>query len=432
MVRVMAYLVKAGGVVAGDDRGHLVARAGKLYIRSVKRNARAALLAGCVLALGVVTCREATAPPLAVTLSQATRRDSLPVDSVNPRRDSVLLTLTGSGASHATWTVTHGAADWISLLTTGGTGDGVVRWIRDPSTLVGGVYVDTITITVSGVQSATRVIDSLIISGAPPAFITMRRAWLPGERDSVVARLSRDTGDALTFSPAVAEFLATSDSATVLVANTGAAAGPVGPRPAPMLGQGGQTWIMVGLQIRVVYPITPGSATMDSLKWLGVSWYASPESTWTGRVVIATSATVVRQKQSVNTADFDASYGTAGAGGGEARASTGQYWEANSGQINIRSNDCSPPSCADQTFTSGPWQGGQWHGILVGGNLISIVAPCVLGCPAPPDTFSVGFTGTPVAGLAVDCVFPSPCTGAAAIAAVRAHRAVERRARGDP
>jgi len=275
--------------------------------------------------------------------------------------------------------------------------------------------------------------DSTAPAIPTPKYIATRRAWLPGEREVLVARLSRDSMDGVTFSGAVAQFLATSDSATVIVPNPAlpaATAGLSGPQFALSLGQAGQTWILVALQLREVYPITPGSTTLDSLRWLGVVWYASPESTWKGRVVAATAASTIG-RTNVNTAAFDASFGTSGAGGGEARASTGEYWEAASGQIRINNNTCNPGSCADQSFVSGPWQGGLWHGIQVQGSLIGIVAPCVLpaGCTAPPDTFDVGFTGTKVSGVAVNCVFPSPCTGpaAAALASVRQRKASLRR-----
>ncbi len=256
-----------------------------------------------------------------------------------------------------------------------------------------------------------------------PAFVTVRRAWAPGERDSVVARMRRDSLDGFFYPAAVAELLATSDSVTVLAANpalAAAAAAPSGLQRAPRLGQSGQTWIMVGLDLREVFPTSEGSSTLDSLNWVGVMWYASPESTWKGRVVAA-SVKSVWNKIDVNTAAFDSSGGTSGVGGGEARASTRQYWEANSGQFGMKTSACNPRSCADQTFTSGPFTGGLWHGLLMGGNLIQIAAPCVqpAGCTAPPDTFSVGFTGTPIDGLAITCIFPSPCTGRAAAAIAR-------------
>ncbi len=269
-----------------------------------------------------------------------------------------------------------------------------------------------------------------------PRYITVRRAWLAGERDAFVARLARDSTDGVTFSAALAQFLATSDSITVIVPNPALAAVPAGgsaPQYAVQLGQAGQTWVMVGLQLREVFPIAPGSTTLDSLRWLGVLWYASPESTWKGRVVVATTGLTVG-KTNVNTAAFDSSFGTLGAGGGEARASTGQYWEASSGQIRINNNQCVPGSCADQSFVSGPWQGGLWHGIQLAGNLIGIVAPCVLpaGCTAPPDTFDVSFTGAKISGVAVNCVFPAPCTGpAAAIVAALGGGRVAQKARGE-
>jgi hypothetical protein len=386
------------------------------------RRAPAVVAATLALAAG---CHEATSPgPLALSLSATARSLVLATDSGPAVADSVRILLTGEGAAQASWTVTHGQAPWVTLGTTTGTGDGVVRWTRDPGQVIAGVWVDTITVGVAGSPLTAQLIDSLVVTGPLPTQITERRPWLPGERDSTIARIARfqSLGE---FSDVVDSLLGGTESVTVVVPNPAlAVAGASGSSRLAQLGQAGQTWMIFGLQIREVFPNPPGSATLDSLKWLGVFWFASPESTWTGRVVAATSASTMAAT-TVNTAAFDASGAKSGAGGGEARRSTGNYWEANSGTIRITANVCSPSSCANTTFTSGPWQGGQWHGLLMGGALSNIVAPCLLpaGCTVKPDTFNVSFLswcifgfcfGSPIQGYSIDCVFPSPCTGSAA------------------
>lgn len=399
-------------------------------------NAKAArrwLAAGLLLPLGAIAaCREATQPPvLSLQLGAASRLDSLDVADTTVVAESVLVTVTGAAADTARWTATHGAAPWITLVRAGGTGSGWAVWRRDASWIGYGVSVDTIAVSLSGTTAAT-LVDS-VVTREQPAYVTMQRAWLPGERDSMVARMRRDSLDGFYVPAAVADLLAAMDSVTVVAPNPAlAAAGKAAPSGLigmGKLGQAGQTWIMVGYDLREVYPITPGSQTMDSLNLLGLLWYASPESTWKGRVVAATAKSTYK-KTNVNTAAFDASYETSGAGGGEARFSTGQYWEANKVQVAITHNSCNPASCANTSFTSGPWLGGVWHGVQLGGNLITSVAPCLLpaGCTAAADTFDVKFTSSPISGLAITCIFPSPCTGSAAVEIARIGRRLAVRA----
>jgi hypothetical protein len=424
------------GAEAGRPRDpcHMAAAARKVLCCTMfGKVARRSLPAGLVLGLGLVgSCRETTRPSaLTLRLAASSRLDSISVTDTSLVAESVLVTVSGSGAGTAGWTVTHGSAPWIALTRSAGTGTGYAVWQRDASWIGYGVSVDTIAVALSGTTAAT-LLDS-VVTRELPAFVTMQRAWLPGERDSMVAEMRRDSLDGFYVPAAVADLLAASDSVTVVVPNPAlAAAGkaaPPGMIGVAKLGQAGQSWIMVGYDLREVFPITPGSRTMDSLNLLGVLWYASPESTWKGRVVAATTKTTYK-KTTVNTAAFDASYSKTGAGGGEARFGTGQYWEANKGQVNITRNSCSPTGCANSSFTSGPWLGGVWHGISVGGNLIQVVAPCLLpsGCTAKPDTFSVSFTNPRISGLAITCIFPSPCTGSAAAAIARIGRRMAARA----
>jgi hypothetical protein len=398
--------------------------------------ARRALAASVVVGLGLAaSCREATTPAaLSLQLGASSRIDSLGVTDTTVVTESTLVTVSGPGASTAHWTATHGSAPWITLVRDEGTGTGWMVWRRDAGWIGYGVSVDTIAVRVAQATAAASLLDS-VVTRQVPSLVAMRRAWLPGERDSTVARMRRDSLDGLYFPSAVAALLAMSDSVTVIVPNPALAAGkaaPPGMIGMGKLGQAGQTWILVGYQLRELFPITPGSTILDSLNLLGVIWYAAPESTWKGRVLAATSASTI-PKTTVNTAAFDASYETSGAGGGEARGSLGEYWEASQGQMDITTGYCDPSSCADASFTSGPWQGGVWHGLHMGGDLVGIVAPCLLpsGCAAPPDTFAVNFRtpkGAQIAGVAITCIFPSPCTGPAAAAIARAGRRLARRA----
>ena len=389
----------------------------------MRRKAAPAVLAAALLAVTAASCHDATRPAaLSLQLTVTSRLDSLDVSDTTVVAESAYVTVAGEGAATAQWIAMHGSAPWITLVRATGTGSGWVTWRRDASWIGYGVSVDTIAVSIARSLEAS-LVDSEVARQVP-ALVTERRAWLPGERDSTVARMLRDSLDGFYFPAAVAQLLATSDSVTVVVPNPALSAPARQARLGRFanLGQAGQTWIMVGYDLRELFPDSVGSTTIDSFNLTGVLWYASPESTWKGRVVAASTKPTFN-KVAVNTAAFDASNDQTGAGGGEARFSTGQYWEASSGQITVKSNVCSPSSCANTTFASGPWLGGTWHGILVGGNLINIVAPCVsTGCTAPPDTFAVGFTGQPVTGLAITCIFPSPCSGPAAARIARLAR----------
>ena len=364
---------------------------------------------------GGVGCNESVAPVLSV--SRTSRSVTLPNDSVWVTRDSVLVAFAGPGAGGARWTASHGGAPWITLTSAEGTGAGFVRWTRDPADLGYGTWVDTITVTAPGAGRQTRILDSVVIGGPPPAFVTERVAWQPGERDSLIAFVTR-TGAWGELTDAAPLILGAADSQTVVVPNPdlpgpGPVAATAGLPRAPRFGQTGETWHIVGFQIRELYPDSVGSAKTDSINWLGIMWYASPESSWVGRMVFGTSQST-RPRTTVNTAAFDASGETNGVGGGEARATTRQYWEANSGRFQISSNACNPASCANASFTSGPWKGGVWHGLVMGGQMITILAPCQLpaGCTSV-DTFNVNFRRTTVPGVYISCVFPTPCTGPA-------------------
>jgi glucose/arabinose dehydrogenase len=115
------------------------------------------------------------APPLVLSVNPASQSISLPSGSTTPAADSADVSLTGSGASTATWTATHSAqASWVTLTNAGGTGSGKLRWTRNPTSLAVGTYVDTLTVTAAGATgSPARVIDSLVITQAPGTSLSL-------------------------------------------------------------------------------------------------------------------------------------------------------------------------------------------------------------------------------------------------------------------
>ncbi len=142
-------------------------------------------------------------PPLVLAVSPPSRADSAIAGDTETLPDSAAVTLTGTGAATATWSATKGAAAWNTLTTAAGTGSGMVRWTRDPSGLVEGTYLDTVTVTAPGAAgSPATVIDTLVI--LPPLMLAVSPS---SETDSAIA------GDTE----------ALPDSATVTLTGTGAA-----------------------------------------------------------------------------------------------------------------------------------------------------------------------------------------------------------------
>lgn len=113
--------------------------------------------------------------PLSLEVNPASRVDSIVEGTTGMVTDSAAVTLSGTGAETATWTAIHGAASWLSLATATGTSSGMVRWSRDPTGLVAGTYIDTITVTAAGAQgSPAQVVDTLVV--LPPLALAVNPA----------------------------------------------------------------------------------------------------------------------------------------------------------------------------------------------------------------------------------------------------------------
>jgi len=379
----------------------------------------AAALTGSVVASG---CSESTSPgALTLAVTSASRSFGVNQDSVTVSVDSAGVRLTGSGASATRWTATHGGAEWLTLVTSSGTGSGAVRWVLYPINLAPGTYVDTVTVVAQGAKGSPAVIlDSVTIRGTPAQLITVRRAWLPGERAAAVAAFQANhttvpyVGDLSDLAPSLFD----PDSVTVIIAN------PLYPAPqtpgmplAPAFATG---WGAIGVDIFVQGKT---STPWDTLSWLGVMWWNPADTTWKGWTIRATTATTY-SLYNVSTSAFDASNGTTGAGGGEAQQSTGTYWEANSGRIQISYN----AGCGTTTtIPSGVWKGGTTTPCTFGGRLVTLTMPRVTGTTAPAtQTINFDFRTVRIQGSRITCVFPTPCTSvgvSAAIARLHASRA---------
>jgi len=125
-------------------------------------------------------------PPAVLTLavSPLGRRASVPSGSIAIAPDSAQVTLQGTGASAATWSVTHsGQATWVTLTSASGTGSGKLRWTRDPAGLSDGSYIDTLTVTAPGAAgSPATLFDTLEVTAQPLAL-----AVVPASRSTSVS-----------------------------------------------------------------------------------------------------------------------------------------------------------------------------------------------------------------------------------------------------
>jgi hypothetical protein len=72
------------------------------------------------------------------------------------------LTIGGDPNNTIDWTVTHGTASWVTLVTTTGRGSGPLSWTRSATNLRDGIFIDTITVR-AGAARLT-VLDTLFVA----------------------------------------------------------------------------------------------------------------------------------------------------------------------------------------------------------------------------------------------------------------------------
>src|SRR5690606_3538566 len=132
--------------------------------------------------------------PLALSVSPTSRRVNI-TEGSNAAAASATVSITGDGASTASWTAAN-RRSWNVVTASSGNGSGTVSWARNVSGLPVGTHVDTITVVVNGTTLQARVIDSVVVAapnpGAPTPAAQVKLAKA-GKRNNV----SRMAGQAI-------------------------------------------------------------------------------------------------------------------------------------------------------------------------------------------------------------------------------------------
>jgi photosystem II stability/assembly factor-like uncharacterized protein len=108
-----------------------------------------------------------------LALNPSSARDTVTSGSTTVSTVTRQLTIGGDPTGTVDWTVRHGVASWITIVTPSGRGNGPVSWTRSAANLRDGLYIDTITVTAGGARIA--LVDSLVVT-AP----TVTRACAAG------------------------------------------------------------------------------------------------------------------------------------------------------------------------------------------------------------------------------------------------------------
>jgi subtilisin family serine protease/undecaprenyl pyrophosphate phosphatase UppP len=130
--------------------------------------------------------------PLAMSVSPTSRSTTAQAGTA-VGGDSATVTLSGNNSSSTAWSATKKKA-WTTLTTASGTGSGKVKWNRNTNGLSAGIYVDTITVAVSGLPSKT-IIDTLMITAAP---VPLAMSVSPTSRSTTAQAGTAAGGDSAT------------------------------------------------------------------------------------------------------------------------------------------------------------------------------------------------------------------------------------------
>jgi len=382
----------------------------KLYSGIMLRNAIRRAVPGMLLA-AAIGCSDAVAPGLTVQFGRDGRHDSVRDDSLVVRTDSVWVGLSGPGADTVLWTARHAGTGGVMLLDSTRTGSGWLRWTDDPMLLAAGDYVDSLAVAVAGTGTVPAVlVDSLTVRPYPTAFVTVWRAWGPGERDSVVAHVIATRAFTFPYVGDVsddADALIPADSMPELVPNPAfqsARQAPAGMLFSTRAQVPNGSWTVSGIRLHMVN----NSQAADDYDWIGYFYYYTTDPTWHGMVIGARSGAGLNK--TVDTPAFDASNAKSGAGGVEAQTSTGTWWQGNNttGTNKVRVT-ASHFSGTTVTVTSGPFTGGTRTDGDMTGSLQQVVMDRMLGSAGDAaDTADVTFSAIPASFY--ECIFPTPCT----------------------
>ena len=248
-------------------------------------------------------------------------------------------------------------------------------------------------------------------------FVTVRRAWRPGERDSTIARIKATREFSFPYIGDISDdadrIYADTDSVTVMIPNPDFGVHGVNESSLLMEPQFATNWNITGVDVFEI-----NSAANDTTHWIGVFWSNPAESTWKGFALGAatrTAATVTFPQTVVNTNAFDASFGKTGAASGEVRSSTAPatIWMGNGpGTFPNNTLQVSAASYGGaSTVTTGPFLGGTAANGSMFGRMLTINMTRTQGT-TNPSTFTIGldFRTTAIAAIRYVCVFRTPCT----------------------
>ncbi len=266
-------------------------------------------------------------------------------------------------------------------------------------------------------------------SADEPQYITVRRAWRAGERDSLIQFVT-NTGAWGEYSDLAAQSIPAWDSAVDVIVNPAWRDTSTTP-PVQLAPEYASGWGVAGFDIHIVYDSTPDvpGVQADSLDWVEIFWWNPADSTWKGFLINATTQ-LLFPYVGVNTTAFNSANGQSGSGAGEVRLADTTYWEGTSGNWRVTVNN---PSGVLDTVASGVWLGGNLRTGLMTGN-IDPINPLTLSRKSgrtAPKKQTLSATWTNIALQQLTCYFtpvtpPSPysqCTGVAAARLIALARA---------
>jgi len=261
--------------------------------------------------------------------------------------------------------------------------------------------------------------DTTAPTAEPPAeFVAMRRAWRPGERDSLIAAILTDrrytfpyVGDISDLAP---QLYADTDSVSVVVPNPMLVARAVAEPGIAAIVQYSATWDFVASKITSI-----NNVQRDTTFWHMVMW-SNPADKGSHGFAIAFSRNNTFNISPINTANFDAAFGRAGAAAGEFHQATNTYWQDNAAGGSYQVTAQSYPG-AFSTVTTGPYLGGLSRAGTQYGRVRNSAFVRLSGTETPANyTVNFDYRTTGLPSVEIQCVFPTPCTTNALMAQRRA------------
>ena len=254
----------------------------------------------------------------------------------------------------------------------------------------------------------------------PAEFIAVRRAWRPGERDSLInAIITNRTFAGIPFvgdlSDMAPQIYADPDSTVEFIRNPAFNPSLTSPINASVVNQQfSTTWNFLSMKITMA---NDSQVPVDTIFWHATIW-TNPANIQERGIVIAFNRASVFNTGSIDTDAFDASGGKVGAAAIELHQNTGTLWadDRSGGRYSVTSYTWVG---TPDTIRSGPYLGGMTRSGTQFGRIQTARFVRVSGTENP-NNFNVSFdwriTGLPA--VEIFCKFSYPCTTNAAAPAI--------------